>query len=595
MKNTYYILAAISLFLVSCNDDFLDTSPKSSIAKENFFNSETDLQLYINGLHSAAGTGMYLGEQGTDNAATTGAVEIKNITTGSPSAENITSGWDWGRLRSINFFLENYSKASITPELKNHFKGLAKYYRAEFYFSKLKRYSDVPWYSTTLGVSDEALFKPRDPRAMVVDSIISDIQFASKNIKDDALHTPTGSITKWAALMLQARIALHEGTYRKYHPELDLKSSSDRFLEIARDAAKELMDSGKFNIYNTGKPNSDYAALYQTNNLASISEAILINVYDEKEKPGGNYTVFGDYEQSPSKSLLDSYLMADGTKFSDQAGSNTFTFVKEFQNRDLRLSQTFAHPGWIRAGSTTPYIQNLNKNFTGYHQLKGYNNTLVNSGVDVAVYRYAEALLVYAEAKAELGTLTQQDFDLTVNKLRLRAGFLPANLMSMNFANGNIDPILAMDFPNVSGANKGVILEIRRERRVEFAMESFRFDDLMRWQAGKILERIPVGMYFPGLGKYDMTGDGIVDISIIASSQSIPSPKEVNSLGAQLIYYKAGFIGDQSASLFLSNGTSGNMVTSSVVPNFAEPKYYYRPIPAHQVFLNPKLTQIFGW
>lgn len=590
MKKTYYILAAISLFLVSCNDDFLDTSPKSSIAKENFFNSETDLQLYINGIHSVPGTGIFLDDQGTDNTATTASVEMNNILTGTPSAENITSGWSWSRLRSINFFLENYSKANIDPTLKKHFEGVAKYYRAEFYFSKVKRYSDVPWYSTTLGVSDDELFKPRDPRTMVVDSIIKDIQFASINIKESV---PYGNINKWAALLLKARIALYEGTYRKYHPELNLKSSADQFLETARDAAKELMDSGKFNIYNTGKPNSDYAALFQTDHLATISEAILVNVYDEKQKkPGGNSTVFGDYEQSPSKSLIDSYLMKDGTRFSDKPGSKTNTFVEEFQNRDPRLSQTFTYPGWIWAGSTTPYVQNLNKNFTGYHQLKGYNNTVVSSSTDVAVYRYAEALLVYAEAKAELGTLSQADLDLTVNKLRLRVG-LPS--LNMSLANSNIDTSLAMDFPNVTGANKGVILEIRRERRVEFAMEAFRFDDLMRWQAGKILDKSPIGMYFPGLGKYDMTGDGVVDISIIASSQSIPSPKELNSLGATLIYYKAGFIGDQSASLYLSNGTSGNIVTSTAVRNFMEPKYYYRPIPAHQVFLNPKLTQIFGW
>ena len=234
----------------------------------------------------------------------------------------------------------------------------------------------------------------------------------------------------------------------------------------------------------------------------------------------------------------------------------------------------------------------MNKNFTGYHQIKGYNNTVESAGVDVAVYRYAEALLIYAEAKAELGTIEQDDLDVSLNKLRGRAG-LPN--LDLTVANNNIDPILESDFPNVSGSNKGVIMEIRRERRVEFAVESFRFDDLMRWHAGKILEEIPQGIYFPGLGKYDMTGDGVVDISIISSSEDIPSPKETNSLGVDLIYYKAGFFGDSSASLFLSNGTSGNMVTSVDQPSFVEPKYYYRPIPAHQVALNPQLKQIMGW
>lgn len=589
MKNIYTVFLC-SLLIVSCNDDFLNTSPEDSISKENFFNSETDLQLYVNGLLSLPGYGLFLGDQGTDNTATTAAVEIKNMLVGSPSSENITGGWSWSRLRSINFFLENFEKAGIEQDSKDHFEGLAKYHRADFYYDKIKRYSDVPWYSGTLEVNDEELFKPRDPRKMVVDSIIKDIQYASTHIKE---NTAFGDINKWAALMLQARIALYEGTFRKYHPELQLESTANRFLEIARDAALEIVNSEEFEIHNTGNPNEDYAALFTTDNLSDISEAILVNVYDvDKEKTSGNSTVFGDYEQSPSKSLIESYLMVDGSRYQEQPNANTNTFVDEFQNRDPRLAQTLAYPGWIRAGSTTPYIQNLNKNFTGYHQTKGLNNTVESAGVDIAVYRYAEALLILAEAKAELGTLTQEDLDDTVNKLRQRVGIPNLNLSD---ANANIDPILASDYPNVTGANAGVILEIRRERRVEFAMESQRFDDLMRWYAGKKVEEIPTGMYFPGLGKYDMTGDGIEDISIIASGEDVPSPKEQNLLGIDLIYYKAGSIGDAGASLFLSDGTSGVMVTSTTQRNFVEPKYYYRPIPSHQVLLNPNLTQIMGW
>lgn len=589
MKNIYLLLIIILAF-VGCSDDFMDTSPESSLAKENFFNSESDLQLYINGLHSLPGYGLFLSDQGTDDMATTGAVEIKNIMIGNPSAENISSGWSWNRLRSINFFLENFGKADIEESAKNHFEGLARYYRAEFYFNKIQRFSDVPWYSKTLNPNDQELFKPRDPRTLVIDSLISDIQFASQHIREQVDY---GNINKWAALFLQSRIALYEGTFRKYHPELGLEGTANAFLEMASDAAKTIIDSGNFEIYNTGNPNTDYAVLFQSEDLSNISEAMLVNVYDiDKDKTSGSGTVFGDYEQSISKALVNSYLMTNGTRFTDQPNFDTMTFVEEFQNRDPRLSQTLVYPGWISAGSTNPYIQVLNKNFTGYHQQKGYNNTTEAAGVDVAVYRYAEALLIYAEAKAELGTLNQSDLDISVNQLRQRVG-LPN--LDMAIANADIDPILENDFPNVSGTNKGVILEIRRERRVEFAAESFRLNDINRWHAGKILERIPEGMYFPGLGKYDMTGDGVEDISIIASNEDIPSPKEQNSLGADLIYYKAGLFGDPNASLLLSNGTSGTMVTETAARNFQEPKYYYRPIPAHQVSLNPQLKQIMGW
>src|SRR5690606_22007535 len=116
-----------------------------------------------------------------------------------------------------------------------------------------------------------------------------------------------------------------------------------------------LMDSGNFEIHNTGNPDQDYAALFNSEDLSGLSEAILVNVYDvDKKKISGDYTVFGNYEQSPSKALMDSYLMSDGTRFNDQAGYDTFTFVEEFRNRDPRLSQTFVYPGWISAGSTNP-------------------------------------------------------------------------------------------------------------------------------------------------------------------------------------------------------------------------------------------------
>nr|WP_299382959.1 RagB/SusD family nutrient uptake outer membrane protein [Allomuricauda sp.] len=589
MRNIYAILI-LALAIVGCSDDFLDTSPESSLAKENFFNSESDLQLYINGLHSLPGVGLYLGDQGTDDMATTGAVEIKNMMIGNPSAENISAGWTWTRLRNINFFLENFEKADEDESTKNHFEGVARYYRAEFYFNKVKRFSDVPWYSTTLSPGDEELFKPRDQRTLVVDSLMNDIQFASQNIREDVAY---GNINRWMALFLQARIALYEGTFRKYHPELGLEGTANTYLEIAHNAAKELMDSGNFSLHNTGNPESDYGTLFQSEDLSGISEAMLVNVYDvDKNKNSGIWHVFGDYEQSPSKALINSYLMTDGSRFTDQPNAGAMTYVEEFQNRDPRLSQTFVPPGYILAGSDSPYVQVLNKNFTGYHQQKGYNNTTEDAGVDIAVYRYAEMLLTFAEAKAELGSLTQADLDMSINLLRARAG-LPN--MDLATANADIDPIMEDDFPNVSGSNRGVIYEIRRERRVEFAAESFRLNDVSRWNIGKILERIPEGMHFPGLGKYDMTGDGVEDISIIASTEDVPSPKEQNALGVELIYYKAGFFGDVAASLFLTNGTSGNMVTSTTTQRFEEPKFYYRPIPAHQVSLNPQLKQIMGW
>ncbi|MGA0555581.1 RagB/SusD family nutrient uptake outer membrane protein [Larkinella sp. VNQ87] len=597
MKKTFYLLFfGLLVGATSCKDDFLDRYPQTSIAPEAFFNTEEDLALYVNGLLSLPGTGSYLNDQNTDNAATTGAVEVKTIMTGTPTAQNITGGWTWERLRNINYFLDNYRKANVTPAVRNHYAGLARYYRAEFYFEKVKRYSDVPWYSGSLNPDDPDLYKPRDPRTMVVDSVMADLAFAAANVREEV---PTGTPGKWAAKLLQARVALYEGTYRKYHDELNLQTTANGFLETAAAVSAEIMASKKFSIYSTGKPNEDYAALFSSQNLLTNPEVILTNAYDvDKKRNGGvNSTVFGDYEQAPARDLVQTYLMKDGSYFSGQTGYQQFGFVKEFQNRDPRLMQTVAYPGWVRQPDAQPYIQRLNKNFTGYHQLKGYinstNNIIVN-GADFPVYRYAEALLIYAEAQAELGKLTQADLDQSVNLLRKRAGLPNLDLAK---ANATPDPFMVSKYPNLSGANRGVLLEIRRERRVEFAFENSRYDDLMRWKAGKLLTNIPEGMYFPGLGKYDLTGDGVEDIILIDKSASIPTEerKEKNALGVTLIYYRAGSSTDD-VTVYLKNGTNGGtMVTETTPRKFDDPKYYYRPIPQQQVLLNPALKQIFGW
>lgn len=518
--------------------------------------------------------------------------------TGTPSSHTLTGGWDWGRLRNINYFLENYNSASVDQSVKNHYAGLARYYRAQFYFDKVKRYSDVPWYSQTINPSDSAeLYLPRSPRSLVMDSAMADLAFAAANVRE---NVPLGTPGVWAVKTFYARVALYEGTFRKYHPELNLQSSANQFLNTAGDVAKDIMTSGKFQLYSTGKPDQDYVTLFSSQDLTSNPEVILTTIYDAS-KPGTSSsevgTVFGDYEQSPARDLVQTYLMKDGTRFTSIPGYDKLTYVQEFQNRDSRLMQTLVYPGWIRVPATTPFVPYFNKNFSGYFQQKGYGNStdnIIRASVDFPVYRYAEVLLTYAEALAEQEQITQADLDISINLLRSRAGVDPLNLA---MANANPDPVLMAKYPDATGAETGVLLEIRRERRVEFALEGYRYDDLMRWHAGQLLEKIPEGMYFPGLGKYDVTGDGVEDIILIDKVATIPpeDQKEKNSLGKTLVYYKAGNFGD-NVTIYLRNGNSGGTIVTETTPRqFIDPQYYYRPIPYAQTVLNPKLQQLFGW
>jgi hypothetical protein len=592
----YILICLIALVAQACDDTFMDRYPRTAISPEEFFKSEDDLRLYVNGLLSLPGMGEYQADQSSDNLATTAAVEVKTIMTGTPNSQNITGGWNWGRLRNINYFLEYMGGANASPEAKNHYEGLARYYRAVFYMGMVKRFSDVPWYGSLLNPQDEELFKARDPRQYVMERVMEDLEFASTHVRE---QVPSGTPGKWAVKTFYARTALYEGTFRKYHTELNLQQTATAFLTKARDVAGEIIQSGKFSLHSTGNPHADYAALFRSLNLVGNPEVILVNPFDINRDRNSNinFTVFGTYEQSPSRDLVQTYLMADGSRFTDLPNYQTMQYVQEFANRDPRLSQTLVYPGWIRQPDPAAFVPLMNRNFTGYFQQKGYNNTVDNVAIgslDFPVYRYAEVLLTFAEAKAELGEITQGDLDASINLLRNRVAMPHLNLAS---ANSNPDPVLTAKYPSVTGTNSGVLMEIRRERRVELALEGYRFDDLMRWKSGKLLESIPEGMYFPGLGKYDLTGDGHEDIILIGRDAVIPPDpsKERNALGTMLVYYRAGEFGE-NVTVYLRNGTNGGTLVTEVTPRrFIDPTFYFRPIPFQQVTLNPNLEQIFGW
>lgn len=590
-------ILVFSLCVVSCSKD-LDRVPETQIGVGSFFNTEADLNLYTTGLYDFPGTEIYTTEAYilTDNAWSTGSVELKNMMRSDPSSSTITTGWTWEQLRRVNIFLANFGRAKVTQERLDHFEGLARFFRARFYVDKVKRYSDVPWIDVPVETgSEDILFATRDSRETVVSHILEDYDFAVGHIDEEAA---AGAVTRWVAKADYARFLLYEGTYRKYHDELNLQASATALLQKAVEIANDIIANGGFNLYTSGHTESDYGSLFDNENLATNPEIILARRYQNNVLNGDvGEGVFGNYETSPTKDLVQAYLMKDGSFYSSQPNYQLREYVQEFQNRDPRLWQTFAYPGWVlnRSGTYAQgaglYVQQLQKNFTGYHQIKGfynYTDQADRNGKDIPLYRFAEVLLIYAEAKAELDNITQGDLDDTINRLRDRVG-MPHLLLSVA-----VDPVESAKFPNVSGSLQGLILEIRRERRVELCFEGQRFDDLMRWEAGKLLEREPQGIYFSSLGKKDMTGDGIEDIYLLPASQSIPADKESNSLGKVLQYYRVGTFGEE-VNLFLGNLTSGNMQTIEDMETFVGPKYYYRPIPQAQMVLNPNLAQIFGW
>ena len=279
-----------------------------------------------------------------------------------------------------------------------------------------------------------------------------------------------------------------------------------------------------------------------------------------------------------TRKFVASVLMADGTRFTDKEGWETMAFVDEMKDRDPRLSAIAVGPGNVWLGDTEVSAPDLGCTVTGYQVMKFVmDKTLPEWGRvdksynDMPVFRYAEVLLNYAEAKAELGTLTQDDIDITVNALRDRVGM--TGHLSLDDANANPDSYLGSSefgYRNVTGANKGVILEIRRERAVELAMEGFRLSDLLRWREGKCLEQPIYGMYFKGIGKYDLTGDGKADINIW---------KDTNPKSKDVVDYELG----TATGIELTDGASGYVYHhSGVTRSFDENRDYYYPIPTKE-------------
>ena len=339
------LLTASLLTFAGCNDSYLDRLPETMVQKENFFKTESDLDMYALNLYDFLDNGFYEQDATTDNASTTGNKEIKNIMLGTASAANITEGWNWEKLRDINFMLENLSQAKVSEAKLNHYEGLARYFRARFYVNKVQRFSDVPWVDKVVKVEDQAaLFGKRDPRELVVQKIMEDFKFAFENV--EATKVP-GKVNKWVIGQEYSRFALFEGTYRKYHKYLGLDKTVDNFLTIAYQTAENIMGNAGYAIHNTGKVESDYASLYNNPNLENNSEVILgrfyaNNVINRSDWPG----MFGNYEYYPLRDVVQSYLMKDGSIYTNKAGYDKFSFVEEFKDRDPRLAQTYAAPGW---------------------------------------------------------------------------------------------------------------------------------------------------------------------------------------------------------------------------------------------------------
>lgn len=604
MKIKYSWLIIIAIFLLACD---LEQVPQDTASKNAVFGSEKGLQLYsysfydflpsANNIHTADGMSDYAARRGAPPFIMEGAYSSTSSDDGSASGNDIVAlggdrDWGWGYLRNFNFFIENCTDESIPADVRKNYIGLARFFRAFFYFEKVKRYGDVPWISKALDVEDPDLFKGRDPRTLVMDSVLADLNFACENIT--MTNDPTRSlVTKWVAYAFKARVCLFEGTFRKYHTQLGLQATANNWLTESVNAAKVVMDQSGFKLYKGAGTDMSYRELFinQTPVADEIMMAIIMdnalgithaaNWYYTSTTTGVRFNFI--------RTFINTYLNLDGTPFTNNPDYKTMLFYEEVVGRDKRLKQTIRLGDYERTSNNIPFkvAPDMLYSYTGYQPIKWtlddiYIDTRDLNYNSVSIFRFGEVLLNYAEAKAELGTFTDSDWASTIGALRARAGITGGLTTKPTVVDSYLQEKY---FPSISDP---VILEIRRERGIELAMEGFRFYDIVRWKRGELMEMKWNGMYVPALDTpLDLNQDGTMDVVYYKTPPATTPPYP--AIPVSELY------GGQPNPYRLSNDTYGEITWLNTIQRKWEEKNYFYPIPETDRLTNPNLEQNPGW
>lgn len=523
IKTATFLAFSTAVLFTSCNDDFMERYPLDRITDQNYWDTENDLQLYVNTFypeyitgfgsawqdgtiqprgHNVAGT--VYGDIITDNAApntysSVAADEYISYLTSSSSG----IGYNFTNIRRLNIFIENYDRAQIDQSIKNRYLGEVLFFKAWDYFDKVKNWGEVSWLVTSLETDSEELFAPRTPREELLDSIIYTIDKAIEYLPAKGSEQ-NNRVNKEMALFLKSRIGLYEGTFRKYH---NLGLDANQFLRYTTEASESLMN-GQYSLAQ-GDKNSVYYNLFATESYSGNPEVILWREYSTALTYGSAFSRYFTQNQrhqfGATRSLVDEYLCDDGLTIDNSPSfEGKSSLSTELRNRDPRLTQTIADFGTYNLAVGTaqgaenapmPNIPGLsgNKTPTGYRVAKWWYDSLIdwdrvtNGQQAGLMWRYAEVLLNYAEAKYELGEISQGVLDQTINLLRDRVE-MPPLILGSEPVDTRLDNIYQT---YVGAAINPTLREIRRERRVEMAFENTRWDDLVRWRAGELLE-VPV-------------------------------------------------------------------------------------------------------
>lgn len=607
-KNILFaVLWAFGTLFTGCD---MDEEPQSSASVAMAFSSEKGLQTYAysfyNVLPSRSGafkrnTTIDFGAKNSNSGMEVGAYTV-----------NSSTSWSWGNLRNINFFLENNINEAVTEKIRNNYNGIARLFRARFYFDKLVTYGPVPWIDKVFNnVDDPDLFNPQDTRDVIIGHIIEDLDYAYANISESGVTTNSTLVNKWTAMAFKSRVCLFEASWRKYHAndKLDIarsgctEYSAAQLYQLAADAAKEVIEKGPYKLY-TATPYANGRGSYRQLFIAddAVTTEVMMAVATDKVLGLGeqnwyyNSSTYGPH-LCMSRKFAKTYLNINGTPYDEKNADGTYkTFVQETTNRDTRLNQTIRGADYTRKDASGAYVS-TSANFTG-HTLTGYQFTkfvmddvayddAASNDNDIPILRYAEVLLNYAEAKAELGSLTDADWAMTIGALRSRAGITggTAQTGTLTSKPTAAEPYIAAYYPDITNPE---LLEIRRDRAIELCLEGLRLIDMKRWNCCNLWVDDPwEGVFIPALDTpLDMNGDGVNDAYFYTTDKI--NDADYSSIGV--------YVGtDKGNVLNVVPAGNGYLMKYNYAGRDWPVRQYLYPIPEVVRQKNPNLNQNPGW
>ena len=516
MKKSLYFIAAAMVLLCSC-EDLLDRPALTTVVDNNFWRSEGDVRLYVNGFYPLYFEGYgedwsqefapVRGGTGFCDDFTSEGVqsrfENKVPTSRGSSSESRSCfeqyygpSWGFARIHKVNILIDrlNEYKDNFSEEAYNHWMAVAYFFKIYEYSDLVGVFGDVPYFETTVRDLDfDTQYKDRDSRQLVMDKVYDMCEFVLENMRPD---DGANYVNLYVAAAFISRFMLYEGTWQKYHDGeegCDGKVNCDaehaeKYLKMAVKAAQVVMDSGKYSF------GSSFKDLFVSENLAGNPEVLLYRHYDEAlqvRHPIGSYNGGSDSGSNVNLEYIKSFNCQDGKPWSISStpGAKDFSVANLVKTRDPRFFDTFWGQVNIKS-NTMIYCYK----FASYEALDYFYKTgdkLANwQGIyntnDCPIMRLGEVVLNWIEAKAELAesfggeAITQADLDKSINALRdrpLSAAAAAAGVKKTEHLQiGSIpkDPKRDSDVP-------ALIWEIRRERRMEFLHEGNRIKDLLRW------------------------------------------------------------------------------------------------------------------